>query len=154
MNIEVVLYRLYFSWSGQTSPPDPAACAAEFILPVLFNRIWTLTKIACNLHHCKFVFIKLRVQNLTFSADIKWCKVPSWQSLTCFRPPRLRKHSIFFTFFIIFPALIFTQVHVYMYFCSIILKTLVNIWLQFVFLAIMQNMIFDSVFEVDSVFRK
>ena len=95
-DIEVVLYRLYFSWSGQTSPPDPAAFAAEFILPVLFNRIWTLTKIACNLHHCNFVFMKLRVQNLTFSADRKWCKVPSCQSLTCFRPPRLRKCNIFY----------------------------------------------------------
>ena len=99
LDIEVVLYRLYFSWSGQTSPPDPAACAAEFILPVLFDRIWTLTKIACILHHGNFVFIKLRVQNLTFSADRKWCKVPSCQSLTCFRPPRLRKHNIFYTFY-------------------------------------------------------
>ena len=106
LNIEVVLYRLYFSWSGQTSPPDPAACAAEFILPVLFNRIWTLTKIACNLHHCNFVFMKLRVKNLTFSADRTWCKVPSCQPLTCFRPPRLRKNITFSILFIIFPALI------------------------------------------------
>ena len=57
---------LFLEWSDIAPRPSCMCCGIYPSCTFQSNMDWNMTRIARNLHHCNFVFIKLRAQNWTF----------------------------------------------------------------------------------------